>query len=890
MGKKNRKLASTRAAHLVAAAASVLWSAPIFAAISIWDGGGANSNWDTAANWDANAIPPTSNDVQFATGFGSGATIENHGYRTANSLIINTTANFTIHGDDFGITTLTLLTGNVTRTSSGTATISSALNLGQSGTWNIASAGTLNVTGSVHEQFSGLSLTKTGAGTLLLAGGGAYSGGTFVNQGVLQLQNMGAGTSAINVASGGALELLGATVSNPLVLSGGGASLLSDNAASTVSGPVTLLSSISINTGSELEILGSISDGAGAFNIAKGGSAELILSGPNSFDGSIDVGAGGLVIAHPQALGAGGISRVGQQSVPFGTLTYVRVANNITVNRPLVLSGPGLAESGALLSDAGATWSGPVTLTADSVVSIDNNFTISGDIASADFTVTKKGGGTLNLSGTNSGLQIVVAQGTVALRSSGAAAVAIAQAGTAIELPISVNIAGSVILSDSSIMNPAVLRATGGTSTLNTLGVGANSSVFVASGAQLTLSAVSGSELHKTGAGTLVLAAPAGHTGGTFVEAGTLSITDDSKLGVSSIYVNGGNLLFTGSSTTSRNYPVNGGRLQVVGGATLTVAGSSITGGFLLGPGTFNTNSSANLNGVTALAGSNINVTGPTFLNGFINGGNLSAAGAGWTGGVNASSGKITINSGTLATTAFSNDGLIIINSGGTLQNFGNSLTSGGGSRITINPGGALNLSGNPLDLNGALLVNNGTIIGTTNVNFGSLAKGAGIYGAVNVSDGGRFSPGNSPGSVTTGSTNWNSGGSYLVEIANATAGPGIGWDTWNINGLLDLNATNSSNGKFTISLSTLDGLAANFDPQHDYDWTILHASDSITDFDLSTISLDSSGFKNSLSGGHFSIINNQNDLAVHFSAVPEPILAMPIVAAATLLAARRKK
>jgi len=73
-----------------------------------------------------------------------------------------------------------------------------------------------------------------------------------------------------------------------------------------------------------------------------------------------------------------------------------------------------------------------------------------------------------------------------------------------------------------------------------------------------------------------------------------------------------------------------------------------------------------------------------------------------------------------------------------------------------------------------ALLVNNGHIsIGATNVNFGSLAKGSGVYGAVNVTDGGRFSPGNSPGSVTTGSTTWNSGGSYVVEIADALAGGG---------------------------------------------------------------------------------------------------------------------
>src|SRR5207237_2900562 len=133
--------------------------------------------------------------------------------------------------------------------------------------------------------------------------------------------------------------------------------------------------------------------------------------------------------------------------------------------------------------------------------------------------------------------------------------------------------------------------------------------------------------------------------------------------------------------------------------------------------------------------------------------------------------------------------------------------------------GGQLSVSNGTLELNGGLLVNNGEISGTTNVNFGSLAKGSGKDGPLNLTDGGRFSPGNSPGSVTTGSTTWNSGGGYVVGIADALAGAGVGWDVWNIDGTLGLNATATTNGRFTISLSSMDALAANFDPPPDYDW-----------------------------------------------------------------------
>jgi hypothetical protein len=72
--------------------------------------------------------------------------------------------------------------------------------------------------------------------------------------------------------------------------------------------------------------------------------------------------------------------------------------------------------------------------------------------------------------------------------------------------------------------------------------------------------------------------------------------------------------------------------------------------------------------------------------------------------------------------------------------------------------------------------------------------------------------------------------------------------------------------------------LAGNFDPHHDYEWIILDATGGISTFDPSAISLDTSGFKNSLAGGHFSIISSQNDLSVHFTAVPEPSLGLALL------------
>jgi PEP-CTERM motif-containing protein len=96
--------------------------------------------------------------------------------------------------------------------------------------------------------------------------------------------------------------------------------------------------------------------------------------------------------------------------------------------------------------------------------------------------------------------------------------------------------------------------------------------------------------------------------------------------------------------------------------------------------------------------------------------------------------------------------------------------------------------------LNGGLLVNNGTITGTTDVNYGSLAKGTGVYGVVNVNQGGMYAPGNSPGIVTAAAVNFdntpvNSGAPVLqIELAGTT--PGTGYDQLHVTGQLSLGGT----------------------------------------------------------------------------------------------------
>ena len=171
---------------------------------------------------------------------------------------------------------------------------------------------------------------------------------------------------------------------------------------------------------------------------------------------------------------------------------------------------------------------------------------------------------------------------------------------------------------------------------------------------------------------------------------------------------------------------------------------------------------------------------------------------------------------------------------------------------------GANTYSGSNVVAQGTLKVNNssgsGTGSGTVTVVAGATLAGAGsISGTVNLS--GAVKPGNSVGTLSTGPETWNSGGSYTAEVIDATNSPGVGFDSLNITGGIDLQAT--SGNKFTIALASLDGTGSpgavtNFDNNTTYTWQLATTTGSVTNFDTSKFSVDTSSFSNDLAGGDF--------------------------------------
>ncbi|EIS5342238.1 autotransporter-associated beta strand repeat-containing protein, partial [Salmonella enterica] len=200
------------------------------------------------------------------------------------------------------------------------------------GTFNLADADDSFTVNTVLENvdansgWNGQSLTKTGAGTLILNAENTYIGGTTISDGTLIATNVEAlgsgdvtdnatlemntggdfannigGTGSVVKSGDGALTLSGAnSYTGGTLISDG--TLVASNVEALGSGDVTNDAVLELNTGGDFD--NAIS---GSGQVVKSGDETLTLSGANTYTGGTTISGGTLIATHVNALGTGAI-------------------------------------------------------------------------------------------------------------------------------------------------------------------------------------------------------------------------------------------------------------------------------------------------------------------------------------------------------------------------------------------------------------------------------------------------------------------------------------------------------------------------------------------------------------------------------------------------------
>jgi hypothetical protein len=214
----------------------------------------------------------------------------------------------------------------------------------------------------------------------------------------------------------------------------------------------------------------------------------------------------------------------------------------------------------------------------------------------------------------------------------------------------------------------------------------------------------------------------------------------------------------------------------------------------------------------------------------------------------------------------------------------------------------------------GLLSVGTGGSLGNVSLATGSKLGGSGTVGAVTASAGSTISPGNSPGILFAESMTLAGNTTFLWEVQDSLAGPGVGgYDKMVISGSLDLTGASAGN-KITLKINSLtaDGVtignAINFGPpngnstlrtfqfasvQTGANGVLLNAGENISDvfqFDVSQFTYTGGGLSNA---GLWSIDWNSGTGAITLTAVPEPStygLGLGALALAAAAIRRRKQ
>jgi autotransporter-associated beta strand protein len=593
--------------------------------------------------------------------------------------------------------------------------------------------------GGTGDNAGAWTLSKTGAGTLVLGGANTYSGGTTVTGGTLSISssaNLGAGGSlalengtmlnygasgiysghlitvagdpSFNVGSGQIVnendQITNGATPGTVEVTGGG-TLQLNNTANSYSGGTTVTGNSTL-IANDNAVLGNVSGGLTLGDATTGGTLETLGIGITS-GRDITLGAGGGTV---QVDDSGGTTTLQGNITGDGKLTKTGAGT-------LILTGSndyggGTTIFGGEVQGNTTSLQGDITNDANLVFNQDLAGTYGGKLSGTG-SLFKNGNGALTLSGSNNYTgSTIVTGGTISISADdnlGNGGTLLLENGTGIAFT-----AGGIYTHPIKVTgDPTFNVGTGLTVTENGL-----------------ISDFGGGEpagmVQVIGGGTLVLGnASNSYSGGTTVTQGsTVSVAASLALGTGVVTLGdastSGTLATTGSFTTLRDFTLaaGGGIFDTTSNVTTTLSGNvggpgaltKIDDGTLILSGTNNHTGGTIVNGGT-LEGTTLTLTGDITDNANVT---FDQSANGSYGNVISGSGSVTKNgTGTVSITgAEGYTGATTVNTG-TLQ-----LAAGG----SLASGGALTMTGGVFDIE-----NGGQIVGSL----------AGTGGSVNLGNGG---------------------------------------------------------------------------------------------------------------------------------------------------------
>ncbi len=506
------------------------------------------------------------------------------------------------------------------------------------GTFNLADADDSFTVNTVLENvdansgWNGQSLTKTGAGTLILNAENTYTGSTTISEGTLIATNVEAlGTG--NVTDNATLEMnTGGDFDN--AISGSGQVVKSGDETLTLSGANSYTGGTTISGGtlvaSNVEALGTgdITDNAtlelnaggdfannigGTGRVEKSGDDALTLSGSNTYTGGTLISGGTLVANDVNALGTGDITdnatlalnAVGDfDNAISGSGKVVKSGDDaLALSGANSYTGGTLISSGTLVAtNVDALGSGDVTdnatLELNTGGTFDNAISGSGQVVkSGDKTLTLSGsntytGGTLISDGTLVASNVealgtgdVTDNATLELNTSGTFDNVISGSGQVVKSgDDALTLSGSNTYRGGTTISGGTLVATS-VEALGTGDVTDNATLALNTGGDFINNIGGTGRVEKSGDQTLTLSGANSYTGGTLISSGTLVASNVNALGSGDVTDNAVLELNTGG--TFDNAISGSGQVEKSGDGTLTLSGSNTyTGGTLISDGT----------------------------------------------------------------------------------------------------------------------------------------------------------------------------------------------------------------------------------------------------------------------------------------------------------------